>query len=133
MRYAIIGTGARSAMYYEAICGMEEIKDENQLAALLDYNQKRMDHVKKKTGLDLPTYKPHQFEEMVERENIEGIIVTTKDSHHHYYIIQGLKLGLRVITEKPLTTDEEKCQEILDTMNETGNNQLIVTFNYRYS
>lgn len=133
MRYAIIGTGARSAMYYEAICEMEEVKEENQLAALLDYNQKRMDHVKKRTGLDLPTYKPHQFEEMVERENIEGIIVTTKDCHHHYYIIKGLKLGLRVITEKPLTTDEDKCQEILKTMEETGNNQLIVTFNYRYS
>ncbi len=133
MRYAIIGTGARSAMFYEALCGMEEIKEKHRLVALLDYNQKRMDYVKKQTGLDIPTYKPHQFDEMIEREKVEGIIITTKDSHHHHYIIKGLKKGQKVITEKPITTDEEKCREILKTMEETGNEELIVTFNYRYS
>lgn len=133
MRYAIIGCGARSAMFYNALCNMEEIKEKHQLVALLDLNQKRMDYVKKKVGKDLPTYLPHQFEEMIKKENVEGIIVTTKDSVHDYYIIKGLKMGLQVITEKPMTTDEEKCQAILETIEETGNDQLIVTFNYRYS
>jgi predicted dehydrogenase len=132
MRYAVIGTGSRSAMYYEALVENEKIAAENELAALLDLNQTRMDYVNERLGLDLPTYQPHQFGEMIEKENIEGIVVTTKDSHHHEYIIQGLKNDLKVITEKPMTTNEEKNQAILDTMEETGND-LTVTFNYRYS
>ncbi|MFP4662605.1 MAG: Gfo/Idh/MocA family protein [Halanaerobiales bacterium] len=132
MRYAIIGTGSRAAMYYDALVNQQEISEKHQLAALMDLNQSRMDYVNEKLGLKLPTYSPHQFEDMVENENIEGIVITTKDRHHHEYIIKGLKRGLKVITEKPMTTDEEKCQAIVDTINETAND-LIVTFNYRYS
>src|SRR5690554_967269 len=132
MRYALIGTGARSAMYYRALYELEDVRDNNQLVALLDYNNTRMELVNRELGLKLPLYKPHQFEEMVKKERVEGIIVTTRDSDHHYYIIQGLKMGLRVITEKPMTIDEKKCQVILDTMEETDSD-LIVTFNFRYS
>lgn len=132
MKYAVIGTGSRSEMYYNALVNNEKIKKENELAALLDLNQTRMKYVNNKLGLDLPIYKPHQFDKMIEKESIEGIIITTKDSHHDEYIIKGLKNNLKVITEKPMTTDEKKCQEIVDTMEETGND-LTVTFNYRYS
>lgn len=119
-------------MYYNALVNNEVISENNQLVALLDLNQSRMDYVNKKLNLNLATYKPYQFKEMIEKEKIEGIIVTTKDSHHHEYIVKGLENNLRVITEKPMTTDEFKCQEIIDTINKTGND-LIVTFNYRYS
>jgi predicted dehydrogenase len=37
-----------------------------------------------------------------------------------------------VISEKPMTTDEVKCQAILDAQKRTGK-KLTVTFNYRYS
>jgi predicted dehydrogenase len=43
-----------------------------------------------------------------------------------------MELGCDVITEKPMTIDEHKCQAILDTIKETGRN-LRVTFNYRYA
>jgi len=115
MRYAIIGTGSRAAMYYDALVKQEEISKEHNLVALLDLNQSRMDYVNQELDLSLPTYKPHQFDEMIDKENIEGIVITTKDSHHHEFIIKGLKRGLKVITEKPMTTDEDKCQEIVDT------------------
>ena len=42
------------------------------------------------------------------------IIVTTKDSMHHEFIIKGLNMDCDVLTEKPLTIDEDKCQAILD-------------------
>jgi predicted dehydrogenase len=37
-----------------------------------------------------------------------------------------------VITEKPMTTDAQKCQRIIDTQRATGQ-QVRVTFNYRYA
>ncbi|MFW5980665.1 MAG: Gfo/Idh/MocA family protein [Halanaerobiaceae bacterium] len=132
MRFAVIGTGSRSSMYYNALANGEEISEENDLVALMDLSQTRMDYVKSRLGKNLPTYKPRQFQEMIKKENIEGIVVTTKDAHHHEYIIKGLQHDLKVITEKPMTTTEDKCQEILDVMEETEG-ELIVTFNYRYS
>jgi len=43
-----------------------------------------------------------------------------------------MELGCDVITEKPMTIDEVKCQAILDTIGRTGRS-LRVTFNYRYA
>ncbi len=43
-----------------------------------------------------------------------------------------MELRCDVITEKPMTKDEEKCQEILDVQERTGR-KIRVTFNYRYA
>ena len=43
-----------------------------------------------------------------------------------------MELGCDVISEKPMTIDEVKCQQILDTIRKTGR-KLRVTFNYRYA
>ena len=43
-----------------------------------------------------------------------------------------MEKGCDAITEKPMTVDEVKCQQIIDTIKRTGKN-LRVTFNYRYS
>ena len=47
-------------------------------------------------------------------------------------IIRAMKAGCDAITEKPMTVDEDKCQQILDAIEETGRS-LRVTFNYRYA
>jgi predicted dehydrogenase len=43
-----------------------------------------------------------------------------------------MELGCDVITEKPMTVDEVKCQAILDAIKQSGKT-LRVTFNYRYA
>ena len=43
-----------------------------------------------------------------------------------------MEAGCDVITEKPLTTDEAKCQAILDVQKRTGR-EITVTHNYRYA
>jgi predicted dehydrogenase len=60
------------------------------------------------------------------------VIVTTRDCFHDEYVCRAMELGCDVITEKPMTTDEVKCQRILDTQRRTGH-RCTVTFNYRYS
>ncbi|PKL81380.1 MAG: gfo/Idh/MocA family oxidoreductase, partial [Ignavibacteriae bacterium HGW-Ignavibacteriae-3] len=58
--------------------------------------------------------------------------VTTVDSNHHTYIVRAMELGCDVITEKPMTNTEEKCQLIIDAQKKYGKN-VTVSFNYRYS
>ena len=43
-----------------------------------------------------------------------------------------MDLGCDAITEKPMTTDEEKCNLIIDTVKRTGR-KLRVAFNYRWA
>src|SRR5690554_4682455 len=122
-RYAIIGTGGRAEMFYAALA--TDFRDTSELVALCDLNQVRMDYANKQLTekydySKLPTYKADQFEAMIKQEKPDTIIVTTIDRTHHTYIIRAMHAGCDVISEKPMTVDEEKCQEIMDTVHSTG-------------
>src|SRR4051812_4199013 len=80
----------------------------------------------------VPTYKAEEFDRMLKEQQVDTVIVTSIDRTHHDYIIRAMKQGCDVISEKPMTMDEEKCQAILDAQQETGR-KLTVTFNYRYA
>jgi predicted dehydrogenase len=134
-RYVIVGTGGRARMYYQALAG--QFADASALVGLCDVNQTRMDYVNHvlqesyDTG-PVPTYKAHQFDQMVAEQKPDVVIVTSIDRTHHRYITRAMQLGCDAITEKPMTIDAAKCQQILDTIHETGRT-LRVTFNYRYA
>jgi len=134
-RYALIGTGGRAEMFYAALA--TDYRETSELVAFCDLNQTRMDYANEQLTSKydyraIPTYKAEEFERMIEREKPDTIIVTTIDRTHHTYIIRAMQAGCDVISEKPMTVDEEKCQEIIDTVKSTGK-QLRVTFNYRYA
>ena len=69
---------------------------------------------------------------MIEKTKPDLLMVTTVDGFHHEYIIKGLDRGIDVMTEKPMTTDETKCQAMLDA-EKRNNRKIVVTFNYRYA
>ena len=135
-RYAVVGLGGRSVMYSGAI--LSTYADRAELVGICDINPDRMNYYLKQwqathgKGGDIPTYDPSQFERMLEENKVDTVIVTTMDRTHHRYIIRAMQAGCDAITEKPMTVDEKKCQQILDTIDETGKS-LRVTFNYRYA
>jgi len=106
------------------------------MVGLCDKNPGRLKRsqglVKDKTGNDVPGYSDTDFDKMVEETKPDVVIVTTMDSTHDLYICRAMELGCDVITEKPMTTDAEKCKRILETEKRTGQN-VRVSFNYRYS
>ncbi|PTX99815.1 dehydrogenase [Verrucomicrobia bacterium LW23] len=134
-RYALVGTGSRSWMFCDAI--MRLYKDTAELVGLCDSNSIRLSHrneaFRERLKHDpVPAYKPADFDRMIAEQRPQVVIVTTMDSTHHNYIIRAMELGCDVITEKPMTTDADKCQAIIDTQKRTGRN-VRVTFNYRYA
>ncbi|GHA37685.1 dehydrogenase [Devosia pacifica] len=133
--YALVGTGGRARMFYEAILGPHS--EHSRLVALCDTNQARMDYTNgvienELSGKAVPTYKAADFSKMIAEQKPDTVIVTSIDRTHHIYIIAALEAGCDVITEKPMTVDNEKCQEIIDTVERTGRD-VRVTFNYRYA
>lgn len=41
---------------------------------------------------------------MLKEEKLDVLVVTTVDYTHDMYIVPALKAGVRVLTEKPMTT-----------------------------
>jgi predicted dehydrogenase len=122
-------------MFYQALAG--DFKKTSQLCAFCDINQSRMDFANNVISTEyghrpVPTYKFEDFDKMIKEIKPDGVIVTCIDRAHHKYIIRAMELGCDAISEKPMTVDEVKCQEIIDTIKRTKKN-LRVTFNYRYA
>jgi predicted dehydrogenase len=133
-KFAIVGTGGRSKMYFDAI--LKQYQDSSTLVALCDKNPGRVALYQSKAkdlGAPVPAGYAHtDFDKMIHEQKPDVVIDTTVDGFHHEYIVRALDLGCNVITEKPMTTTAEKCQQILDAKKRTGR-ELRVTFNYRYS
>src|SRR5690625_585167 len=134
-KYVLVGPGGRAEFFYGAM--VKDYRETSELVAFCDTNQTRMDYANKllEEKYDHPkikTYLASKFDQMIEREKPDIVIVTSVDRTHHTYIVRSLELGCDVITEKPMTVDAEKTQEIIDAINRTGN-EVRVTFNYRYA
>ena len=134
-RYVQVGLGSRARMFYHAIA--DTYKETSELVALCDINRTRLEYANEvlmtEYGYDsLPLYGADEFEKMILDTKPDYVIVTSIDRTHHKYIIKAMELGCDVISEKPMTMDAKKCQEILDATERTGKS-LRVTFNYRYA
>ena len=128
-RVAVVGTGMRAAdMWTKSV--MEAYGNYVEFVALCDINPGRVEAVKKYMGVNCKTFT--DFEKMMTEIKPDTLIVTSVDAFHHEHIIRGMELGANIITEKPMTTDEVKCQAIINAERRTGK-KVIVTFNYRYS
>jgi predicted dehydrogenase len=132
-RYAQVGLGGRSMMYSTAIA--KWFAEYSELVGFCDSNEGRLRlraDWAREHGIKVPTYSDSQFDQMIAETKPDVVVVTTVDSTHDRYICRAMELGCDVMTEKPMTTDEHKCQRILDTQRETGH-RCQVTFNYRYA
>ncbi|MEL6195258.1 MAG: Gfo/Idh/MocA family oxidoreductase [Bacteroidota bacterium] len=129
VRVALVGTGIRGISFWGKRL-VDQYGDLLEFVGLSDINPGRLEMAKGYMGVGCPTFAG--VDEMLETTKPDLLIVTTKDSTHHEFIIKGLESGCDVLTEKPLTTDERKCQAILDAERRT-NKKVIVGFNYRWS
>jgi predicted dehydrogenase len=131
-RVAIVGTGSRARLYTRGLARRARYT----VAALCDPSPTRMAYhnrlLTSEGNSAAALWPPGRFTEMLAREDITDLVVSTVDALHDHYIVPAVEAGCRVVTEKPMTVDAAKCQSILDATSRTGN-PLTVGFNYRYN
>ncbi|HPV18462.1 MAG TPA: Gfo/Idh/MocA family oxidoreductase [Prolixibacteraceae bacterium] len=127
-KLALVGTGSRGNGFWGRNI-VRQYGDLVEFVGLCDINPGRVEYAKKFIGANCPTFT--NFDDMMAGVKPDLLIVTTVDATHDEFIIKGLESGCDVLTEKPMTTDEVKCQAILDAERRTGK-KVIVGFNYRY-
>ncbi len=129
MRMALVGTGVRGiTMWGRSL--LEGYSEYVEIVGLCDINPGRLAYGKTYIGADCPTFT--DFDEMLRSVEPQAVTVTTVDDTHDRFIVKAMEAGADVIVEKPMTTDETKCQAIIDAQKATGRN-IVVTHNYRYS
>jgi predicted dehydrogenase len=127
-RIALAGTGIRGIGFWGQRV-VDNYSDIVKFVGLYDINPGRLEFAKSHMGVKCPVFT--DFDKMMFETRPDMVIVTTVDSTHYFYIIRAMELGADVLTEKPMTTDEVKCQAILDAEKRFGK-KCTVGFNYRY-
>jgi predicted dehydrogenase len=128
-KLVLVGAGGRGINMY-AMPITQKYADYATILGVYDTNYKRAELVSKRTGVDIPVF--DDFQKMLTEVKPDTVIITTVDQYHDEYIIAALEAGCDAITEKPMTTDAEKCRAILEAEKRTGK-KVIVTFNARCS
>ncbi len=127
--YVFAGASGRGLNMYARPLS-KSFSDVAELRGVYDINIGRSHEFVKQVGVDIPVF--DNFDKMIEETKPDYVIVTTVDAYHSDYIIRSLELGCNVITEKPMTIDEDRCNAILAAEKKYGK-EVIVTFNYRFA
>jgi len=126
-KYALVGAGSRAVEMF-AIPFASELKPYAELVGICDVNRVRAARLSELAG-GTPVYA--DFDAMIRETSPDAVIVTTPDHSHDEYIIRALEAGCDAISEKPMTTNADKCLAILEAEQRTGK-RVIVTFNCRF-
>ncbi len=129
-KVVLVGTGSRgSSTWGKALVG--PYADYVEMVGLCDINSKRLEVAKEIIGIKVKTYHSNDFDLMIKEQKPDVVIVTTVDSFHVDYIVRAMELGCDVISEKPIATEADQCQRIIDTEKKNGQ-KVNVGFNLRF-
>lgn len=134
-RFAYVGTGGRARMFIDPAAG--RFAATSEIVGLCDASLARAtyhrERLRAKFGLrDVPVYSAAEFGRMLGAARPDVVVVCTIDREHDRYIIEALRAGCDVITEKPMTVNAGKCAAILAAVRETSR-RVRVAFNYRWA
>jgi len=128
-RVVLVGTGVRGNSFWGKQI-VDAYSEMVEFVGLCDHNESRLKYAQKYIGVTCPLYT--DFDKMLDETKPDMVIVTTVDSTHDEFIIKALKRDIDVLTEKPMTTDEYKCDAIVKA-ERASKAKVLVGFNYRWS
>ena len=70
---------------------------------------------------------------VLEDDSLDAIFIVTRHATHASLVCRALETGKAVFVEKPLALTGEELERIVDVVNSTGNDRLMVGFNRRFS
>jgi predicted dehydrogenase len=113
-RYVVCGLSSRAVGFYLPILRQTtEPRLPATVVGLLDIDQARLAAYAARTDLDVPRYRPEEFDRMVAETRPDGVIVAGPDGTHADHIIRALAHDLAVISEKPLVIDCAQAAAVL--------------------
>jgi len=111
----IIGTGGRGTSHLKDILSKAE-KHNVAITAICDVWRKNSDQaaVKVMEGGGKEPYRCTRFEDLLEKGNVDAVVIATPDNSHTPIMIAALKAGKDVYVEKPMSLEVSAANEALD-------------------
>ncbi|MFO8080668.1 MAG: Gfo/Idh/MocA family oxidoreductase [Armatimonadota bacterium] len=125
VRIGVIGIGGRGRI-------AKHWKRDDGLSAVVggaDITDRYLDEFRQFHGDDV--FFTEDYRELIARDDIDAIAVTSPDFTHEEYAVAALEAGKHVFCEKPLAITIEGCDRILEAWRASGK-KLMVGFNMRY-
>lgn len=112
LRIGFIGPGGRGfGAHVKTLCELHSEGRNIDLVGVAEvYETQRdmvADYINEKTGTDPGRYV--DYNDMIEKENLDAVCIGTPDHWHHKQIIDSLDAGLHVYCEKPMTKTVEEA------------------------
>ena len=114
IRIGVIGTGIIAHYNVDTALKVEGV----ELAGACDLYTGRLDFAKEKWGKDLFTTR--DYRELLERKDIDAVLVCTPDHWHKKISIDAMKAGKHVYCEKPMVHQIEEGHAMIQAQRETG-------------
>jgi predicted dehydrogenase len=124
LRFGLIGCGGIGELRAQALANMSSMC----LTAACDVDHIRAEALTKRFG---GTAVRSNWRELVRRDDVDAVIVSTPPSLHAEMCIEALRSGKHVLCEKPLARSAEECRNMLRAAQESGR-FLGTGFNYRF-
>ena len=65
-------------------------------------------------------------------DEIDAVLIATRHDSHSYMVCEALRAGKAVFVEKPLAVNAEQLAAVRETIEQTGNDRIMVGFNRRF-
>ncbi len=78
-------------------------------------------------------YATSNYVEILEDENIDTVVITTRHDTHSQFLLESLRAGKRVFLEKPLCRTADELKQIAQFLRGSGSHELMLGFNRRHS
>ncbi|GHA38557.1 hypothetical protein GCM10007103_19940 [Salinimicrobium marinum] len=114
IRIGLIGAGIMGSQDAETALSHDNIK----LVAVCDLYTGRLDEAKAKWGEDLFITK--NYSDLLNRKDIDAVIIGTTDHWHKQISIDALKAGKHVYCEKPMVHSVEEGHEVINAWKKSG-------------
>lgn len=126
LNIAIVGLGNRGKHCFGSLLKQ---RSDCRVAALCDTNRHRAELVAKDHD-DPAIYT--DFAEMLDKEQLDGVVITTPDEFHEQCAVLALQKKVNVIIDKPLATTVSGCKNIMAEVEKSGKIAMI-GFNMRHN
>lgn len=114
IRIALIGAGGMGM----ADAGSALRNPGTEMVAVADLYQSRLDRAKERFGKD--TFITRDYRKILERKDIDAVIIATHDHWHQQISIEAMRSGKHVYCEKPMVHSIAEGPEIIRVQKQTG-------------